>query len=101
MSGYGFRRERRDSTESEVVETLQICGWSVQRLPGGDGVPDLLCGKGGRNVLAEVKAPKGKLRETQIEWAGRWRGGAPVLLRSRNDVLNWIQSDAPDGWRSA
>jgi hypothetical protein len=50
----------------------------------GKGVPDLLCGYQGRNVLLEIKdgskpPSKRKLNPDQVEWHDKWRGQVCVV----------------------
>jgi hypothetical protein len=80
------RAARRDSTEAEIVDTLRACGWSVAFLSAKDA-PDLLLGKHGLNLLAEVKSGTKKLRPGQADWHRDWRGGTPYVLRSVEDAL--------------
>lgn len=50
------RAARTDSNHSEIVAALRSFGASVRSLASvGQGMPDLLVGIGGRNVLLEVK----------------------------------------------
>lgn len=53
-----------DQNHAEIVHALRDVGCSVLSLASlGRGAPDLLCGYKGRNVLLEVKKPKGKLND--------------------------------------
>ncbi len=45
---------RRDENEKEIIAALESIGCTVFRL---DYPVDLLCGRGGRNILIEVKNP--------------------------------------------
>jgi len=78
------RRTRKDGTHAAVVAALRAAGCSVVDLSQlGGGVPDLLVGVRGRNVLLEVKAPDARGRISagaarssagQADWARAWRG---------------------------
>ena len=59
------------------VQTLAVCG---------QGVPDLLVGYQGRNVLLEVKTASGKLNKRQVEWHCDWRGQVEIV-RSAEEAL--------------
>lgn len=78
--------QKRDASEAEIVRALRASGCSVAFVSGKD-VPDLLIGLRGRNVVAEVKTGKAKLRPGQAAWADAWRGEKPVVLRSVDDAL--------------
>ena len=71
---------KRDANEKAIVETLRKCGFLVQHIDQGGGVPDLLVCAGGRVVLLEVKdGPKKKLTPAQQKWHAQWEG-APVFV---------------------
>jgi Holliday junction resolvase len=74
----------RDKNEPEVIQALEAQGFTVDRI-SGKGLPDLLISKAGRMWLCEVKMPKGKLKPSQVEWAEKWRGPAPLVLRTVED----------------
>lgn len=77
---------RIDGNTLRIVEALRAMGVSVEpRLARiGGGVPDLLCGYRGRNLLLEIKdgariPSEQKLTEDELEWHGRWRGRVRVV----------------------
>jgi hypothetical protein len=81
-----------DRNHKAVVDTLRACGWRVKDTSRvGQGFPDLVIAKGGRTMLAEVKAPTGAILSLQhaflIDWPGEW-----IILRSVEDVLALNQS---------
>ena len=47
---------RPDANKSVIVDALRAVGATVTNLAGGQGVPDLLVGLEGRNVLIEIKS---------------------------------------------
>ena len=76
------RAARVDGSHSLIVDTLRNVGCSVQSLAQvGDGAPDLLVGRAGRNYLLEVKtvARASQLNETQAQWHRLWRGKVCVV----------------------
>ena len=79
------RAAKIDANHSEIVAALRAVGCTVQSLASaGKGVPDLLVGTGGENVLMEVKdgslIPSArKLTPDQIAWHGSWRGRVFVV----------------------
>jgi hypothetical protein len=86
------RTQHRDANEPVVVEALERCGFAVESLPGGKGVPDLLLSRRGHWYVAEVKNPQGRNRveDTQREFADRHH--APVcILRTPDDVVNFAR----------
>jgi Holliday junction resolvase len=74
-----------DANQSDIVAALRKVGASVQPLHAvGGGVPDILAGKNGVNVLLEIKdgskpPSKRTLTEAQIEWHANWRGQVCVV----------------------
>ncbi len=80
---------RIDDTQTAIAVALQTAGYSTQSLAAvGLGVPDLLVGFAGCNILLEVKnrdGLDGKVRrgkgmtEDQIKWHARWRGQVAVV----------------------
>lgn len=69
---------KRDSNEAEIVEFLRKHGCTVDRI-SGTGVPDLLVGYHGKNILMEVKMPGKKLTPAQEKWHSEWRGQKAVV----------------------
>jgi hypothetical protein len=81
------RASRVDQNHAEIVQALRDVGCSVLSLASiGRGAPDLLCGYKGRNVLLEVKKPKGKLNDQQQAFKATWRGDLCVV-RSVDEAL--------------
>ena len=71
---------RTDLVHGDIVVALRQIGCSVQSLAAvGDGCPDLLIGYRGRNMLLEVKQPKGQLTPAQEIWLAVWHGSATVV----------------------
>jgi Holliday junction resolvase len=74
---------RVDANQREIVDALKEAGASVCDLSGcGKGVPDILIGYNGRNILAEIKRPWAKgiakadleLTPPQVEFFDAWLG---------------------------
>jgi hypothetical protein len=69
-----------DANQPDIVKALKDAGMSVQILSAvGKGVPDLLVGFRGVNVLIEVKdgakpLSAQKLTDDQANWHGAWAG---------------------------
>lgn len=81
------RAAKVDGNHAEIVKALRKAGCSVLSLaPIGRGAPDILAGHKGRNVLIEVKRPKGKLNDQQQEFKAAWRGDLCVV-RSVDEAL--------------
>lgn len=69
---------KRDRNEQEIVAALRAAGYSVQQL-SAKGVPDLLVGAGGVNVLLEIKSgASAKLTAAEAEWHRSWQGQVAV-----------------------
>ena len=76
---------RRDKSEAEVIAAFKSQGASVSQL-SGSGIPDLVVGKNGVNILVEVKSGKRGLNKEQRFWHNQWRGQVAVV-RSAEEAL--------------
>lgn len=75
---------KRDHNELEIIKALRAAGYSVQQL-SGTGVPDLLVGVGGVNVLLEVKnGLSASMTAAEVEWHTSWRGQVAVVYDARS-----------------
>lgn len=84
-------RARVDKNHAEIVTALRAMGCSVQSLASiGAGCPDLLVGHSGRNVLLEVKAPKGQPTSDQITWGARWTGQLGIV-RTIEEAIRCVE----------
>ena len=70
----------RDLNEQQIVEALEAIGCTVERK--GDGVGDLIVGRGATNVILEVKQ-KGRAnrkdQQKQREAREAWKGQIAVV----------------------
>lgn len=83
---------RADSNQPEIVATLRGMGCTVQHLHAvGQGVPDLLVGIRGVNLLVEVKYLGGALNPVQVAWHDAWRGQA-IIVRTPEHAAELVQS---------
>lgn len=79
------RAARIDENQPEIVKHLQSLGMSVCQLHTvGQGVPDLMVGFRGRNILLEIKNPKQdpckrRLTEDEGDWHTKWTGQVDVV----------------------
>jgi len=79
------RAAKVDANQTEIVKALRQVGASVQSLAStGKGVPDLLVGFRGKNLLLEVKdggkvKSDRKLTPDQVAWHQGWRGHVAVV----------------------
>jgi hypothetical protein len=86
------RAARIDGNHGEVVKALEAAGMTVQSLAAvGAGVPDLLVGWRGVNVLLEVKdgslAPSAReLTAAQREWHATWGGQVHAVTSPQQAV---------------
>lgn len=90
------RKGRIDANQPEVVEHLRAHGMSVCILsPMGKGIPDLLVGCRGVNVLIELKdgskrPSEQKLTTDEADWHRDWRGQICVA-NSREAALREVE----------
>jgi hypothetical protein len=79
------RAAKRDQSEGDIVDALLSAGWSVERWSQRD-CPDLVLGRRGINLLAEVKTGKKTRRAGQAKWHREWRGRV-IVLRTVEEAL--------------
>lgn len=85
---------RADLNQETIVKTLRQFGCTVAILSQvGGGVPDLLCGYCGKNILIEVKNPdkKWKLTTQQEIFHEYWKGKIHIV-ESVNDVIKIFEA---------
>lgn len=92
-----------DSNHGVIVQTFREMGCSIRSLAGvGEGVPDLLIGCSGYNLLVEVKdgskpPSKRKLTTDQVTFKEMWRGS--ILYVDKVDdvvtIVNAMRKRAP------
>lgn len=86
------RAARTDANHAEIVAALRAVGATVRSLAAvGSGVPDLLVGFRGTNVLLEVKDGRKppsarKLTPDEERFLATWRGRA-VVVESVSEAL--------------
>lgn len=93
--------KRTDSNHSEIVTALRRLGCTVQSLHEvGHGVPDLLIGIRGQNLLAEVKdgeksPSRRQLTPDEREWHTAWRGQVAVIssIDEAMQLLQFVQEN--------
>ena len=90
------RNAKRDANEPEIISALRQAGATVRTISGA-GIPDSLIGFRGKTYLAEIKSEKGTLTKPQEKFFAEWRGFPPVIFRSVDDVIQWINSPAERG----
>lgn len=77
-------RQRKDLNQPEIVSALEAIGCDVivMHTPC-----DLLVGYRGRNLLLEVKRPKGgKVTKAQAKWNAGWRGQRATVKTAEEAV---------------
>ena len=97
---YPALQGKRDANEPEIIAALESAGATVEQLPTGKGVPDLLVGYEGKNYLIEVKTAKGHLNCKQFKWHCAWSGQVEVVYTPQQ-ALDAIGMDLDDRCRSA
>lgn len=104
-----YDRRRVDANQPIIVPQLRKLGISVQPIHTlGHGVPDLLLGVAGTNLLVELKSNgKGKLTDDELEWQVAWQGQVDTassvaqILRAVLGHLSTISTHraAQEHWR--
>ncbi len=88
-----------DANQGEIVKALRALGWSVELIHRvGKGVPDLLVGAYGLNILIEVKDPaqRGKLgkferahrglNKAENDWHAGWGGQVAIAFTAEEAI---------------
>ena len=80
---------RIDTNHKEIVKALRELGATVVSLASmKHGCPDLLVGYAGETVLMEIKRDvKAKFTSDQLEFLGKWKGGAISRVDSVDAAL--------------
>lgn len=88
------RAARTDNVQAALVADLERMGFTVAlTFQIGEGFVDLVVGKGGIDILVEVKnGPKDKLTPAEIKFHADWRG-APVLVAYDAEMVlaEWLR----------
>ena len=93
---------RKDDNQDEIVDALRAIGATVQTLHQlGCGVPDLLVGWRGANLLLEVKdgskpPSRRRLTKDEADWHEAWRGQV-ATVNSADEALELLQIQVRDG----
>jgi hypothetical protein len=67
--------KKTDGNQQEIMTEFRRLGATVQTLHTvGRGVPDLLVGYKGLNLLVEVKSERGVFTPEQVKWFEKWQG---------------------------
>lgn len=89
------RAARVDANHAEIVRALRSAGMKAVSLASmGKGIPDLIVGYRGRNVLLEIK-DGAKVRSAQAltvdeaNWIATWPGQVAVV-RSPEEAINAV-----------
>lgn len=95
-------RGRIDDNQKQIVKQLRQLGVSVQSLASmGKGVPDLLLGFRGINILIELKdgdkvMSKTKLTTDEKDWHNNWNGRVYVA-HSIDEIMTIINNQTTNG----
>jgi hypothetical protein len=98
-AGDGVKPHKKDKNHHRVTNVLHRLGCTVTDLAEvGRGVPDVLVGVNGENVLVEIKNPltqygRRGLNKRQQGFAQRWRGGPVHIIRNEDDCIALVQGD--------
>ena len=87
--------KRIDSNQTQIVKQLRKIGYSVCILSSvGKGVPDLLVGYRGKNLLIEIKdgskpPSQRKLTPDEQNFHNTWNGSV-IVARGLMDIIEWV-----------
>lgn len=90
------RAGRVDRNQREIVHALRAAGATVQSLASvGKGVPDILIGLEGVNLLAEIKdgaksKSRRKLTWDELSFHRTWKGQV-AIIESIEDALDLVK----------
>lgn len=91
-----MKAKRKDINQPELEVRLKKLGFSVTSLHAlGKGIPDLLLGIMGINIVVEVKHDNAELTEPEKEWHRDWKGQVRIAQSAEEIVLyvaNWSQT---------
>lgn len=81
-------RGKKDANHNVIVSELEALGFEVLDLSGvGDGCPDALVARNGKQLLVEFKVARGTMTDDEIKFFGRWPLGLAIVARTTEDVL--------------
>lgn len=95
------RAPRTDANQTEVVKALRAAGIAVRVLARmGEGLPDLIAGLRGVNVLLEVKPgdkpPSARrLTKAETEFIASWPGPVYVVTSGEEAVRVVVEAARP------
>ncbi len=95
---HGARSRRRvDSNQAELVKFIRSIGASFQHTHSIPGALDGIIGYFGIDVRVEIKDPdkspsSRKLTPAEIETIENWRGRAPAVIETEDDVLRLLKA---------
>jgi hypothetical protein len=87
----GIQRARTDNNHSEIISALRAYGISASSMAAvGNGLPDVVAGFRGVNVLLEIKSgefpSQRALTVAEKEWHETW-GGQVAVVESPEDAV--------------
>lgn len=87
-----MRAKKIDGNQNTIVNQLRRCGFSVAITSAqGQGFPDIVVGKYGKNLLVEIKDPaqpasKRKLTPDEQKFHEAWQGEI-IIAETVEDIL--------------
>lgn len=93
------RAGRTDANQSAVVDALRRLGCSVAITSGaGNGLPDIICGWRGINLLIEIKdqdkVPSAKkLTPAEAHFVANWKGRPVKIIESPEEAVNYVLAE--------
>ena len=90
-----MQNAKTDENQAAIVAALRAIGCRVQTLHQvGQGVPDLLVGYRGTNLLLEVKTLTGKLNPLQTAWHTQWPGQV-IIVHTPAEAIQFVDGQSP------
>ena len=93
------RAGRVDDTQGPIVQALRKIGASVAITSGaGGGLPDIIVGMNGINLLIEIKsgdkAPSAKkLTPAEAYFVANWKGRPVKIIESPEEAVNYVLAE--------
>jgi len=82
-----------DSNHAEIRDAMRAYGAYVfDASATGRGFVDLVVGYAGHTALVEIKSPKGKFTEAQLNFIENWKGGILARIEDVDGAIRLLKT---------